>query len=121
MTWKDAFKEREEIVLATSSKTGVPRAIVATSLGFSDDKLLIGICQMGKSFENLKENNNISLVAMEKGKYYYRVNGKSEIHSSGKYFEVALERSKKCPPLPHHTLVIDIEEVFDVDKLKKIF
>jgi len=121
MDWKDAFKEGEEIILATFSKTRVPRAIVITSLGFSDDKLLIGICQMGKSFENLKENSNVSLVAMEKGKYYYRANGKSEINSSGKYFEIAFERSKKCPPLPHHVLVVNIEEVFDVDKLKKIF
>ena len=121
MTWKDAFKEREEIVLATASKEGVPRAIVVTSLGFSDDKLLIGICQMKKSFENLKENNNVSLVATKHGDYYYMANGKSEVYSSGKYFEIAVERSRKCPPLPHHVLVVDIKEVFDVDKLKKIF
>jgi len=119
--WRKAFEDREEIVLATSSKDGIPRAIVVTSLGFYKNKLLIGICQMKKSFENLKENNNVSIVAMEKGKYYYRANGKSEIHSSGEYFDVAVERSKKCPPLPHHVLVVDIQEVFDVDKLKRIF
>jgi uncharacterized pyridoxamine 5'-phosphate oxidase family protein len=119
--WKKAFEDGEEIILATSSKDGIPRAIVVTSLGFYNNKLLIGICQMKTSFENLKENNNVSLVAMEKGEYYYRANGKSEIHSSGEYFDVAVERSKKYPPLPHHVLVIDIQEVFDLGKLKRIF
>ena len=62
MIWKDAFKEGNEIVLTTASKTGVPRAIVVSSLGFSKDKLLIGICQMKKSFENLKETQQNELV-----------------------------------------------------------
>ncbi|MBS3118523.1 pyridoxamine 5'-phosphate oxidase family protein [Candidatus Woesearchaeota archaeon] len=119
MIWKDAFKEGNEIVLTTASKTGVPRAIVVSSLGFSKDKLLIGICQMKKSFENLKENPAVSLVAI-KHKEYYMITGKTEIFSSGKYFEIAVERSRKCPPIPHHVLVIDIKEVFDLDKIKKI-
>jgi len=53
--WRKAFEEGEEIILATCSKDGIPRAIVVTSLGFYKDRLLIGICQMKKSFENLKE------------------------------------------------------------------
>jgi uncharacterized pyridoxamine 5'-phosphate oxidase family protein len=116
--WKRAFKKGEEIVLASASKNGIPRAITVISLGFYKNKLLIGICQMKRTFENLKENNNISLVAMEKGKYYFRINGRSKIYSSGKFFNLALKRSK--PPLPHHVLVVDIKEVFDLDKVKKI-
>jgi hypothetical protein len=34
------------------------------------------------------------------------------------FFNVALKRSK--PPLPHHVLVVDVKEVFDLDKVKKI-
>lgn len=75
---------------------------------------------MKKSFENLKENNNVSLAAM-KDKKYYMIMGKTEIFSSGKYFEIAVERNKKYPPLLHHVLVVDIKEVFDLDKVKKIF
>jgi uncharacterized pyridoxamine 5'-phosphate oxidase family protein len=119
VAWKESFKEREEVVLATASKEGIPRAIAVTSLGFSDDKLLIGICQMKKSFENLKENKIISLVTM-KDKKYFMIMGKTEIFSSGKYFEIAVERSRKCPPLPNHVLVIEIKEVFDLDRVKKI-
>lgn len=119
--WKRAFQVGEEIVLASCSRNSIPRAIVVTSLGFHKDKLLIGICQMSTSFENLKQNSNVSFIAMEKGKYYYRANGTSEIYSSGEYFEVAVERGKEYPPLPHHVLVVDIKEVFDLDKLKRIF
>lgn len=91
---KKAFEDGEEIVLATCSKDGIPRTIVVTSLGFYKNKLLIGICQMKTSFENLKQNPNVSLLAMEKGKYYLIANGKSEIYSSGEYFDVVVERSK---------------------------
>ncbi len=118
--WRKAFGKGEEIILATSSKNGTPRAIVVISLGFYKNKLLIGICQMKKSFKNLKENNKVSLIAMEKGKYYYRANGKSKICSRGDYFNTAIKRAKEYPPLPHHVLVINIQEVFDLDKLKRI-
>ena len=63
MAWKDVLKERQNIVLATSSKDGSPRAIIVVSLGFIDDKLLIGACVMRKSLENIKENNKVSIVA----------------------------------------------------------
>jgi hypothetical protein len=49
---------------------------------------------------------------------YYMVLGKSEIYSSGEYLDLALERSRKIKP--HHVLVIDIKEVFNLDKVKRI-
>ena len=75
---------------------------------------------MKKSFENLKHNKNISLATIDKGNYYYMANGKSEIYSSGEYFDIAMEKSKDDNIKPHHILVVDIKEVFDLDKVKKI-
>jgi hypothetical protein len=49
MVWKDALEERQNIILATSSKDGNPRAIIVVSLGFVEDRLLIGACLMKKS------------------------------------------------------------------------
>jgi uncharacterized pyridoxamine 5'-phosphate oxidase family protein len=117
MTWKDALQQRQEIVLATSSKNSDPRAIVVISLGIVDDKLLIGACLMKKTLENIKENNKVSIVA-KYNKEYYRVDGNATIHSSGKYLDIAIKGSN--PPLPKHAILIDIKEVFDLDKLKKI-
>jgi len=118
MSWKEALKQGQEIVLATSSKDGNPRAIIVISLGLVDEKLLIGACQMKRSLENIRENNRVSIVA-KYGSEYYRVNGLATIYSSGKYFDEALKRSK--PPLPKHAIVVSIKEVFDLDKVKKIF
>jgi len=117
MAWKDALKERQNIILATSSKDGNPRAIVVVSLGFVDNKLLIGACQMRQSLQNISENNKISIVAI-KDNEYYRVDGIATIYSEGRYLSIAIERSK--PPLPKAAIPINIKEVFDLDKGKKI-
>jgi len=118
MLWKDALKERQNIVLATSSKDGSPRAIVVVSLGFVGKELLIGACLMKKSLENIKENNKVSIVAT-KGNEYYRVDGTATIYPEGKYLDIAIQKSN--PPLPKAAIFIDIKEVFDLDKGKKVF
>jgi predicted pyridoxine 5'-phosphate oxidase superfamily flavin-nucleotide-binding protein len=117
MEWKDALKERQNIVLATSSKEGSPRAIVVVSLGFVDDRLLIGACPMGKSLENIRENNKVSIATFENNAYY-RIDGIATIYAEGKYLETAVRKSN--PPLPKGAIVVDIKEVFDLDKREKI-
>lgn len=117
MSWKGALEERQKIILATSSKDGNPRAIVVVSLGFIDDKLLIGNCLMKKSLENIEENNKVSIIAIRENEYY-RIDGTSVIYSEGKYLETAIKKSS--PPLPKAAILVDIKEVFDLDKGKKI-
>jgi len=117
MSWRQTIKKGQEIVLATASKSGKPRAIVVISLGLVDGKILIGACQMKKSLKNMKENNRVSIVAKYDGEYY-RINGIARIYSSGKYLKLALKRSE--PPLPRKAILIKIKEIFDLDKLKKI-
>ena len=118
MAWKATLKQGQNIVLATSSKGGSPRAIIVVSLGFIDDRLLIGACLMKKSLENIKENNKVSIVAIEDNEYY-RVDGVATIYSEGRYLEIAIKKSN--PPLPKAAILIDIKEVFDLDRGKKIF
>ncbi len=117
MAWKDALKERQNIVLATSSKDGNPRAIIVVSLGFIDDRLLISACLMKKTLENIEENNKVSTVAF-KDNEYYRVDGIATIYSEGKYLDIAIEKSN--PPLPKAAILIDIKEIFDLNKGEKI-
>lgn len=112
MEWHKSLKNRNKIVLTTSSENNTPRAIVVTSLGFVDEKLLIGVCLMGKSLENIKKNNKISIVTLQGG--YYRVDGLVSIFSNGNYLDIAIKRSN--PPLPKAALLVKIEEVVDLDK-----
>ena len=117
MSWKDTLEERKELVLSTCSKDCEPRAIVVISLGIVDDKLLIGDCMMKTTLKNMRENNKISIFSKDNGEYYC-ISGTVEIQPSGKYFDLATKKSN--PPLPKNVLVIDIKEVFDLDKAEKI-
>jgi len=117
MNWKQALQERQELVLATSSKDGNPHAIMVISLGLIDDKLLIGACLMKTTLENIKNNNKVVLV-VKHNKEYYRLKGKTQIYSSGKYFDLAYKKSS--PPMPKYAILIDIKEVFDLANQKKI-
>ena len=118
MAWKDALKEGQELVLATSSKDSKPNANIVISNGLVDDKLLVADCMMTTTFKNIQETRRVCIVAKYK-KEYYKVKGKATIYSSGKYFDLAV--SKTTPEYPvKHAITIDIEEVFDLDKAKKI-
>ncbi|MFH1833280.1 MAG: pyridoxamine 5'-phosphate oxidase family protein [Candidatus Levyibacteriota bacterium] len=115
--WKKALKERQAIVLATSSKDGRSRAIAVLSLGIIDNKILIGACLMKKTLENIKENNKVSIVANE-DKHYFRIDGTASVYSSGKYLNLAI--SKSNPPLPKSAILVGISEVVDLETGKKI-
>jgi hypothetical protein len=117
MSWKQAIQERQGIILATSSKENIPHAIIVISLGLLSNKLLIGACLTKTSLGNIKNNNRVSLVAKYKNEYY-RIDGQAKIYSTGKYFDIAYKKSK--PPMPKSAIVIDIKEVFDLDKQKKL-
>ena len=111
--WKNNFKAGKELVLATSSKDGVPHANVVISCGFVDDKLLVADCQMVTTIKNLKENPKICVVGG-----YFRLKGSVEILSSGKYFEACAKKTRKYKV--KNVIVIEVEEAFDLDNVKPV-
>ncbi|MCK4550755.1 MAG: pyridoxamine 5'-phosphate oxidase family protein [Candidatus Aenigmarchaeota archaeon] len=113
MNWKDNFEEGKEIVLATCSKENIPNANVVISLGFVDNKLLVADCQMNNTIKNLKENQNICVIGV-----YFRIKGTVQIFSSGKYFDMCVEKNKDYKV--KNAILVKIDEVFDLDKVKKI-
>jgi len=119
MAWQDALKDGQEIVLATSSKSGNVNAIIVICKGFVDNKILINVCQMESSLNNIQENSKIAIVTKYNGEYY-RIRGRGTLHSSGKYFDIAIERNESSTPEVKFALTIDIENVFDLDKIKPV-
>ena len=117
MSWKQAAGAKQEIVLVTASRKGKPHAIVVISEGFVDDKLLVAACMMKTTLKNLKENNQVCVVA-KRNKEYYRIRGRARLYSSGKYFNYLVNEVKEYKV--HHAIVISITEVFDLDNVKKI-
>ena len=117
MSWKKVFKKGQELILSTCSKDGEPNINIVISLGFYDDKLLIADALMKATIENLSENNKICVFA-KSDNLYYRIKGTVEIFNSGKYFDICNEADKQFPT--KNAILISVEEVFDLDKIKKI-
>lgn len=116
MDWKENFDKNQELILSTSSNNE-PHLNVVISLGFVDGKLLVADCQMDTTLKNLKFNNKICVYA-KKRNYHIRLKGKVEIFDSGNYFDLCKEI---CDNLkPRNAILISIEEVFDLDKVKKV-
>lgn len=113
MDWKDRFKEGKELTLATCSKTGIPNANIVLSLGFIDGRLLIADCQMDTTIKNLMQNRKACVVGG-----YYRMKGDAEIFSSGKYFDICVQKNKEYSV--KNAILVKATEVFDLDKAKKL-
>ena len=99
--------------MATSSRDGIPHANIVISCGFVGDKLLVADCQMVTTVKNLKENPSICLVGGR-----VRLKGSVEIFSSGEYFEACVKESKGYSV--RHAIVVDVKEVFDLNKVAAI-
>lgn len=109
MNWKSNFKQGKEIIISTSSADGIPNANIVISLGFVDNKLLIADCQMNNTIKNLEKNKNICVISG-----YFRLKGKAQIFSSGKYFDLCVEQNSDYKV--KNAILININEVFDLDK-----
>jgi len=109
MNWKSSFKKGKEIILSTSSRNNIPNANIVVSLGFIENKLLIADCQMKNTIKNLKENNHICAIGG-----YFRIKGKTNIFSSGKYFDICVKNSANYKV--KNAILITIKEIFDLDE-----
>ncbi|MCX7880889.1 MAG: pyridoxamine 5'-phosphate oxidase family protein [Patescibacteria group bacterium] len=110
--WKKFFEKGKKIILVTSSKAGLPNANIVISLGFYNSKILIADCQMITTIKNLKENPFICLIGG-----YFKIKGKAEIFTKGKYFNICVRENKDYQV--KHAILISIETIFDLDKVKK--
>ena len=116
--WNNVFEQGNEVVVATASKKGEPHAVVVISLGLVNERLLLAACQMTTTVKNIKDTGRACVVG-HKGKEYYRLKGKATLHSSGEYFDMAKRRNKG--PGMKQAITVSMEEVFDLDKIKKVF
>jgi hypothetical protein len=114
MNWKSAFAEGKELVVSTCSRRAAPNANIVISLGFIDGKLLVADCQMRTTIRNLKENSKVCVISK-----HYRIKGVSKVFSKGKYFDICRKKAK--PYETKHAVLIIPRDIFDLDKVKKIF
>lgn len=118
MTYKDALGKDNVIILATTCQDQTPHAIYVVSEGIENSKLTIYDCMMDTTIKNLKQSPQVCIVAQTE-KEYYRIKGTAHIISSGAKLEDAIASNTSSYKIKN-IIEISIEEVFDLDKAKKI-
>lgn len=110
--WKKSFQEDKELILISTGNDNIPHGNIVMSIVFLDNKILIADCQMKKTIRNLQENNCCCIISD-----YIRIKGNVEIFDSWKYFELCVKRNSY--PVKN-AILINITEVFNLDKVEKI-
>ena len=113
--WMDKFKSDSQVILSTVDSDNKPHSIIAISIGFYDDKLLIADCYMDQTIRNLELNNNICVVGG-----YFRVKGTADIFKDGKYFDICKDKNKDSGFVVKSAILITINEVTNLDTQEKI-
>jgi uncharacterized pyridoxamine 5'-phosphate oxidase family protein len=85
------FIESNVVGFATIGKNGKPHNIAVACVKVVEDRIVISNTHIKESIENLKHNNNISLVVWnkewERACVGYELAGKAKNYTNGKWFE----------------------------------
>lgn len=83
------IKKAKNIVIASSDDDNRPRAIIVQPSRIECDKIIICNIQMEKTLENLKNNAYcfVNVYIHEEDDLQYKIDGYSEILSSGELFD----------------------------------
>ncbi len=104
--------EGNPVALATIDKDGKPYVIAITCYKvIGKDKLLLCDTYMENTLNNIKNNNNVALVAWSKDYEGYQFFGKAEYYKEGKLFHLCKElKAKKGLPCKG-ALLIKVDKI----------
>jgi predicted pyridoxine 5'-phosphate oxidase superfamily flavin-nucleotide-binding protein len=112
-----AMLEQELAIIATASKDGTPNVGPKGSVHVIDEDTLAYAEGTGeKTLRNLQQNPKAAVLVVnrEKGDGY-QIKGKTELLSSGDFFEeVARKQEQRKRPRPKYAVKIKIEEIYSV-------
>jgi hypothetical protein len=84
---KEIFQKRQDVVLATASKEGIPNVVVVGAKKIIDDEtILISDQYFDKTLANMKENPRVAVTVWDKTEGY-QIKGTVTIETSGSLFE----------------------------------
>ncbi len=113
----DAVEKENVVFFATATKDGIPNVV---PIGFArplDNKtILIVDNYMNKTRGNLENNPKASLVPRDASKCPYQFKGTVEIHTSGEYFDDAVDWAKSVMSelSPKAAILLTVEEIYSV-------
>lgn len=87
------INENEWVVFASSSETSTPRAAIVIPSRVTADEIIISNVQMGKSVNNVRENNQV-FVSAYKDETQIKISGMADYLDSGTLFDEIKEFEK---------------------------
>lgn len=112
--------EGKILCFATADKRGKPNLICVEGVGIVDNKILITDNCFNKTYQNLEHNKQVSVVSTNSGKFL-QFKGTMRYFKQGKYFEAVKQSPINKNYHPKGAVLIKVEEVYDLDNLKKIY
>ena len=113
------IKKGEIIIFGTASKNNIPNLIAVECCGLFEDKILIAYCQFNKTLLNLKENNQVSVLASNK-KEYFQLKGTAGYFNSCEWFDKVKKINELTEYKPKGAVVVTINETYDLNKCVKL-
>jgi len=91
--------ENNPIAIATATRDGTPNAAVVAYVKVKNNKLIITNNYMEKTVDNIKQNQNISIVVWNKDWRGYKIQGTAEYTEKGAQFEFvkSMKENKEEP------------------------
>ena len=107
------IQNAEKVIFTTSSSSNQPRSIWVVPSKIEKNRIVISNIQMGKSFENIKENPKcfINVLIPEHDDLQYKIGGIAKIYYKGRLFEdiKKYEETENLPPELKVNAIIVIE------------
>lgn len=107
------IQNAEKVIFTTSSSSNQPRSIWVVPSKIEKNRIVISNIQMGKSFENIKENSKcfINVLIPEHDDLQYKIEGIAKIYYKGRLFEdiKKYEETENLPPELKVNAIIVIE------------
>lgn len=105
------IQNAEKVIFTTSSSSNQPRSIWVVPSKIEKNRIVISNIQMGKSFENIKENPKcfINVLIPEHDDLQYKIEGIAKIYYKGRLFEdiKKYEETENLPPeLKVNTIIV---------------
>ena len=111
------IKKAEKVIFSTSDKSLQPRSVWVIPSRIESDKIILSNIQMGKSFENVRQNPKcfINVLIPELDDLQYKIEGAALVFEEGELFEEIknYEESENLPPelKVNAIIVINIKNV----------
>lgn len=113
----DAIEKNNIVFLATANKECTPNLVpIGLARPLDNETILLVANFMNKTYENLKENPQATIIVADVTNCPYQFKGNVEIYESGKYFDDAVTWAKSVMAQlnPKGAVLLKVDDIYSV-------